>query len=521
MRAAVPRMRLTGFLAMTAAALAFALAAPPDGRSADRIYWTSFDSGTVQWANLDGSGGVHEVNPGAATISPMGYGLGNAIDPAQERVYWANQQQGKIDWANLDGSGGGDLDTGAATVNGPSGLSFDPRGRRVFWSNESGQISYARVDGSGGGDLSTTGATATKPFGATVDPATNRVYWTNFELVGSISYASLDGGGGGNLSVTGAAPLQYPFGLAIDDAARRIYWANDTAPGAISAADLDGANSVEVDRRGLEMQGTYGVAVDPEAGRVYTALFAGNELAFLNTNGTGGATLPFGLPKESGPNYPTIYRQPEATGAPTLSAKPPLTPRPKRRRGPAPLPKLIGSRLSCSGGSFAPDLIEAHLYRAPVTIVDVLTGDGEPVRSFGVIDHGLAAPPPAEEFTADAVGDYRCQSVGANIAGSAGRTSPPVAIFKTGKLRRNLRKGSAKLAVELPAEPGTLKLATKGLRAVSRTASGDTAVVLRPTGARKRKLARTGKLKAIARLTYTPPGGAPATLRTRVTLRSR
>ncbi len=502
-------------------ALALSVSMAATARAADRIYWTSFDSGTVQWANLDGSGGIHEVNPGAATISPMGYGFGNAIDPVQERVYWANQQQSKINWANLDGSGGGDLDTGAATVSGPSGLSFDPNGRRVIWSNEGGQISYARVDGSGGGDLNTTGAITTNPFGATVYPATNRVYWTNTDFAGTISYASLDGNGGGSLNITGSAPIQYPFGLAIDHAAQRIYWANDTSPGAISTANLDGSNSVEVDRRGLEMEGNYGVALDPEAGRVYTALFAGNALSFLNTNGSGGATLPLDLPKNSGPNYPTIYREPKATGPATLSVRPPLTPKFKRnRKRPSPLAKLIGSRLSCSGGSFAPDLIEAHLYRAPVTIVDVLTRDGEQVKSFGVINHGVATPPLLENFVAEEVGNYRCQSVGTNIAGAASQTSPPVAIFKVRKLKRNLKNGTAKLVIELPAEVGSLKLSAKGFKPVSRSASGNAVVLLKPTGARKRKLASTGRLKALAKLTYTPPGGATATLRTRVTLRA-
>ncbi|HEY1355577.1 MAG TPA: YncE family protein, partial [Solirubrobacterales bacterium] len=463
MRAVISRAWLTGLLTVSAAASMLAFAEPSVGHAADRIYWTSFDSGTVQWANLDGSGGIHEVNPGAATISPMGYGFGNAIDPVQERVYWANQQQGKIDWANLDGSGGGDLDTGAATVSGPSGLSFDPKGRRVVWSNESGQISYARVDGGGGGDLNTSGATVATPYGATVYPGANRVYWTNTTSPGSIAYASLDGSGGGNLDITGSAPIEYPFGLAIDQAAQRIYWANDSAPGAISVANLDGSDSVEVDRRGLEMNGNYGVALDPEAGRVYTALFAGNALAFLNTNGSGGATLPPGLPHESGPNFPTIYKEPKATGAPTISAKPPPTPRFKRkgRKRPSPLPKLIGSSLSCSGGSFAPDLIEAHLYRAPTTIVDVLTRDGGPVRSLSVVDHGADIAAQREEFVADAVGNYRCQAVGTNIAGSASQTSAPVAIFQTGRLKRNLRKGTAKLAVELPAEQGTLRMATR------------------------------------------------------------
>jgi DNA-binding beta-propeller fold protein YncE len=496
------------------AVLAAAVWAPSAG-AADRIYWTSFDSGTIQWANLDGSGGIHELNPGAATISPDGYGLGGAIDPIQGRYYWANQQQGRIDWASLDGSGGGDLATGSATIKGPSGVSVDPVGRRVYWANQSeGSISFANLDGSGGANLNTGTASVEDPIATTVFPAAGRIYWTNFGIFiskGSIASASTAGGSGQTLTVTGSGTVEYPFGLAIDAAANHLYWANDN-PGTISSADLDGGNSSDIDRRGLEMSGTYGVAFDPEAGRVYTALFAGNALAYLNVNGGGGMELPVDLPKESGPNFPVLYLEPRPIAAPTLTEQGPPVPRFKRKRKrPSPLPKLIGSTLTCQDGGWKPDLVEARLYRAPTSVAFSWTRDGAEVP--GAAGDVLSAGQVGQ------VGDYRCRVSAANAAGTTTQTSAPVAIFSTGKAKLNKKRGTAKLTVLLPAEPGRLALAAKGFRAVSKNASGRAVVLVKAKGARKKKLKRRGKLRAVLKLTYTPADGAPATLRRRITLK--
>jgi hypothetical protein len=396
-------------------------------------------------------------------------------------------------------------------VNGPSGISVDPVGRRVYWANSFGSsISFANLDGSGGGDLDTGTASVESPIATTVFPASGRVYWTNFGNFpsrGSIASANLAGGGGQTLTPTGSGTVEYPFGLAIDAAAGRLYWANDN-PGTISTAALDGGNSSDIDRRGLEMSGTYGVAFDPESGRVYTALFAGNALAFLNVNGGGGMELPIDLPKESGPNIPVLYLEPRPTSAPTVTSRGPLVPKRKRKGGPPPLPKLVGSRLTCQSGGWKPDLVEARVYRAPTSIAFSWTKDGVDI------------PGAAEEMLrAGEVGNYRCRVSAINVAGSTAQASGSVAIFAAGKAKLNKKKGTAKLTVQLPAEKGKLRLAAKGFRAVARTASGKAAVLVRPKGAKRKRLAGRGKLKAVVRLTYTPPDGPPATLRRRITLK--
>ena len=488
-------------------ALAAALVAP-SAQGADRIYWTSFNAGKVYWSNLDGSGGVHELNAAGATISPMGYGMGGAIDPVQQRYYWANQTDGVINWAALDGSGGGVLPTGAGTVSGPIGVSVDPVGRRAYWANESGSIAYANLDGSGGQKLATPGASVSSPTGTTVFPASGRVYWTNWGFLSYwISYAAIDGSGGQTLNITGAT-VDTPFGIAIDAAKQRLYWANDN-PGIISVANLDGSNAADIDRRGLEMKGPYGIALDPEAGVAYTANFAGNNLTGLRVDGSGGATVPIVLPKESGPDFPVIYKDPKPLSSPTVKAQAAPVPKPKgkAKRKPAPLPKLVGSQLGCAAGAWRPDLVEARLYQAPTSVALAWTRDGAEVG------------PVAGTLRAGQVGNFRCRATGANVAGAASATSGAVAIFAPGKVKLNEEKGVARLTVRLPAEKGKLALGGKGFKAVSREGSGEVTVLVKPQGAKKAKLAEQGKLKAVVKLTYTPPDGPAATLRKRLTLK--
>ncbi len=106
--------------------------------------------------------------------------------------------------------------------------------------------------------------------------------------------------------------------------------------------------------------------------------------------------------------------------------------------------------------------------------------------------------------------------------------------FSFGKLKRNKKRGTARLTVEVPG-PGTLVLSGKGLAkqrpdAASRTrttfakvvsAAGKVKLKIRPKGRKKRKLNRSGKVKVKAHVTYTPTGGGPNTKSKRIRLVKR
>jgi hypothetical protein len=499
--------------AVVAALVALALA--PAAGAADRIYWTSFDSGKVEWANLDGSGGTHELNATGATISTQGYGMGGAIDPIGQRYYWANQQNGKINWANLDGSGGGDLPTGSATVSGPDGISVDPIGRRVYWSNGN-KISYANLDGSGGGDLATGGASVSSAHGTTVYPALSRIYWTNWNFIGdgSIAFAATDGSGGSTLPLFGTATIDTPFGLAIDAAAGRMYWVNDN-PGIISVADLDGSDDADIDNRGLKMTGPYGIALDPESGRAYTANFAGNDLTYLGVDNSGGATVPVTLPKESGPNSPVLLKSPRSVSAPVIRATPEVViadgrrPGRKGRKGKKfSFTRQVGLALSCARGGWAPDLVEARLYRAPVSTRIQWTRDGAPI------------PGATSELLRTAeVGTYGCRETAVNQAGAATGSSGLATFFKVGGVKLNRKKGTARLAVSLP-PGGVLHVAGAGIVPQS-VASGESSVLIKANGKKRRKLRKRGEVGATASLIFELPGAPPSSQSAYVLLKKR
>jgi hypothetical protein len=91
-----------------------------------------------------------------------------------------------------------------------------------------------------------------------------------------------------------------------------------------------------------------------------------------------------------------------------------------------------------------------------------------------------------------------------------------------GKLKRNKRKGTAKLTVSV-ANPGELTMRAKGTKTARRTvaAAGKLKLKVKPKGKAKRKLRRTGKVKVRLRVEHAPSGGEAATVARKVKLKRR
>jgi hypothetical protein len=103
--------------------------------------------------------------------------------------------------------------------------------------------------------------------------------------------------------------------------------------------------------------------------------------------------------------------------------------------------------------------------------------------------------------------------------------------FSFGKLKRNKKKGTATLTVELPG-PGTLVLTGKGLirqrpaaaprasgvLAKTVSAAGRVNLKVKPKGKKKSKLYRAGKVTVTAKVTYKPTSGLPNTKAKRIKL---
>jgi DNA-binding beta-propeller fold protein YncE len=514
MRSTLPRPFRLAFLGALATMGLLGLASATAG-AADQVLWASFVSDKISRANLDGSGGVQSVNTAGATANEP---FGLAIDPVGGRVYWANHTGGKISWANLDGSGGGDVDTGTATVSAPSGVAVDVAARRLYWINNGvDKVSWANLDGPGAGDLSIGGAPIETPLGITVFPAAGRLYWTNYGfLTGFISYANTDGSGGGTLPITGVE-MDTPAGVAVDAATGRLYWPSANK-GVIYFTGLNGGPGAELDDRGLEIKGPYGIALDPEAGRAYLANTVGDSIMFVRLDGTGGASLPFEVDPGSGAGFATLLLDPRPRGAPGASGSL-VVPQTARRKGgassskalrPTPTPPRVAAvDLTCTPGAWAGDLAEAFLYRAPLSTSIQWTRDG------GEVPGATTAT-----YRATEVGNYRCRETATNRAGSASQLSPVVAFFKVGGVQRNRRKGTARLAVELPPN-GSLAVAGRGIVARQVLLPGKRKVRIKPKGRKKARLKATGKVSLKVRLTFTPTDGPPVSQTAPVMLKKK
>jgi len=443
------------------------------------VFWSNLEASKISSAPLIEEGSGADVPIASPYVNEP---YGTAIDAAAGRLYWLNRGGGgSIGYANLDGSGAALLNTTGASFNNPVGLAIDPAGGRVYWGNpETGQesIGYANLNGSGGGLLKPVGATL-KPTGLAVDPTAGRIYWGNYSA-GKISYANLDGTNAHDLD-TGSAPVNGPEGIAVDTSKGRVYWAN-FAGNSFGYASVNGGGGGEPNLN-LAVSQPVGVAIDPLNQVLYWGSEGFEKIQVGNLAGCCTTPLSIGSASQSIPSYPAILRSP-------LMAQPPSV---QGQHKP-------GSTLSCSPGQWAGDQVESFYYRVPQSF------------SYQWYRNGKAeAGATSSSFTANKVGTYGCTVTATNYAGSDTEYSAvdfsvnATVGFK--KVTFNRKKGTATLRVAVTGK-GRLDLYGNGVANASRKkASGTVKLVVRSSGKARIKLARTGRAKVKARISYTPEGG--------------
>ena len=499
----------------------------PSAQADNRVYWANYDvdvdpmvpdpaDHSISWANVDGSGGGDLRVTGAPVNGPMGM----AMDPAIGKIYWADWGADgsgtgtTISWANLDGSGGGQLPIASGMVNGPHGLAIDPVAGKIYWPNfATNTISYANLDGSDAANLNTTGATVQGPRGLAIDPAAGKIYWANYGpgLSGTgtqISYARLNGTGGGNL-ITMGATVEGPEGVAIDAAAGKIYWGNygpdPPQPGTsdtIAYANLDGTGGAHnLNTAPAVPNRPHGVALDPDAGKLYWADYGGWVIHSVNLTGGGGDFVhPMVGATIEGPVLPVLLDVPKPTGAPAIGGG-----------------SALGSTLSCSQGGWAADLVAALLYRAPQSFSYQWSLDGKNL-----------AGATSTMITARTAGAYQCRVTARNAAGPTIQTSSPHTIvgsnvFTVGRVTRNQRKGTATIAVRVPGS-GRISLAEgiKLKRVVRHPRVPEKlSLVVKPRGRTARDLRRRGALIVRPKIIFIPTGGTASRQRPTIRLVER
>lgn len=394
----------------TLGAALIALVIAPAALAADTIYWGNDDfAGStdctvcISFASVDGPGGGGNLT---LTGVPANEVNGIAIDAAAGTIYWANTGStgtgaNTISFMDLDGCCGETLNTAGATVNGPIGVAIDPPAGKIYWANAGGnKISFANLDGSGGGDLNTNGATVNAPWGVAVDPSTGRIYWANHGA-NSISYANLDGSGGGNLDTT-VGTVNSPDAVAVDPNPQRptltmVYWTNAGGTVAISGVSVSGSQGIDYTGTDTTGDDPWGLAIDDAGGRIYWPGNTGDVLSFLNINGSGTGNVITTGATVIGPVFPVLLYAPSGAGLPNITGA-----------------ANVGSTLSCSQGTWAPDILGSFLYRAPQTFAYQWSRDGTDISGAT-----------SSTITAASPGAYRCQVTAANFAGSASQASDP------------------------------------------------------------------------------------------------
>ena len=346
-----------------------------------------------------------------------------------------------ISYANLDGSGGGDLDITGATIAGPHGLAIDPTDGpygTLYWPNHDmegemgSSISRVRLNGTGTGgvgeDLPITNATLDEPRGMMIDPVTEP------HLLGELRRRRRQDD-----------LLREPRRLRQRRPDRRHRRDRGTADGPRGHRDRPGdpedllvrlrpkaPDPVRQHRRNRRLgpeHGRRGDARRPRGRdrprrRSGSTGPTGTRTASPGRTSTAPAAATWSStsrPRRSaGPTSRRLLKQPAATAPPTVSG------------GSEP-----GAKLTCSPGTWAGDVIESLMYRAP-----------QGASSYRWTLDGANLPGSSgTSITATVEGKYRCLMTAGNAAGSttqasaahAVKATPPTAALE----RVHVRQGQA------------------------------------------------------------------------------
>ncbi len=349
--------------------------------ASDSIYWSSYTGGGgILLGDLGGSG-ARTLIPGES--SPEGV----AIDSAAGKIYWADTTSGAIRVANLDGTGARDLYTGETQA---SGVAIDPAAGLIYWADSvsrTGAIRVGSLDGSV--PARSLFAGESYPVGLTIDPTAGKIYWGSYDTFTIRA---------GNLNGTGATTLftqeNYPTQLAVDPAAGKIYWTNEFN-GNVRAGNLNGTGATSLYTGEGDIGG---VAIDPGTGKIYWTNWNLGTIRVGSLDGTAPAQSLF--TGQTDPWMLALLRAPVGTGAPQVSGS-----------------AGVGQTLTCSPGTWASDLLSAFLYRAPQSTAYQWTVGGVPI-----------AGATSNSVVVRSSGEYRCEVIATNAAGSTTQTSAPTNI---------------------------------------------------------------------------------------------
>lgn len=230
---------------------------------AAKLYWTTtWDGPGIVRANLDGTG---IIGLNSSPDSPWGL----TLDLENGKMYWTDNWYGTVERANLDGTGRQVL-TGTQVFE-PSGIAVGVHTGLLFWA-QNGKLESSALDGTERRTL-LQGILAS-PFDIAFDNVHGELYWAD-SVTDSICRMDL---GGGSARIIAQIQLSTPTGFTIDAANSLVFWTarNHGTPPTISAklyrATTEGLNitalggSSALDPCAARFRG---VAVDESEGSIF------------------------------------------------------------------------------------------------------------------------------------------------------------------------------------------------------------------------------------------------------------
>jgi hypothetical protein len=235
----------------------------PDGIAVDvdggKLYWTNMGSilgmggGTLQRANLDGTGVERIVEPGI-TQAPKQM----ALDLVNQHIYWSDREGAKVWRAALDGTDPEVLISGHAN-EALVGMALDVPEEAIYFSDRSTRkifrMGLRLPSGQTAADRTDVEELVSLPDGAmpvdlAIDQEHGHLYWTDRGL-GTVNRAGLDispGETAANRTDVEAVleGLNQPIGISLDVANDRLYYGDHA--GGVGEAALDGTGVREVGR---------------------------------------------------------------------------------------------------------------------------------------------------------------------------------------------------------------------------------------------------------------------------------
>jgi hypothetical protein len=205
---------------------------------------------------------------------------GMSVDERSNVLYWSELGT-RIRKYDLGTSSFHPDDASMPTGSSIADLVMDYTNDRLFWTDRgTGSIYSADLDGSNQQTLVTG---IGDPYGIDIDPTNNKIYYVDRGASSSIYNCNLDG----TAQTLLLTESQLIDDVAIDPANNRIFWSGGNTT-VIRTADLAGNGPTNF-ITGLPADGARGLEVDRDQAVLYYAVYNGNAIRTINTDGTGDA----------------------------------------------------------------------------------------------------------------------------------------------------------------------------------------------------------------------------------------